>query len=258
MKFKLILITLCIIFFGTSSAEKLNFNIDHKVINSAKFDDGFGAQNDRNFIQNDRDFIELYQDNNLITKIPSFDEDGGNRFEKILTRYDGNNIIRVITYFPDRGHFRIYYDIGFNKNKNLFMLNKVSFEIQEWLSETDARTIYCYHQINQEVNELMNSDDWFHKIRPSADGWEDGTVKGNCIVSNKIVEYENAYIVVKKSHLLSKPDINHRTKMYLVKGDIVNLLKQDHDFYYVEYINSKNKATKKWLHCSALEACNKY
>lgn len=47
-------------------------------------------------------------------------------------------------------------------------------------------------------------------------------------------------------------------KMYLVKGDIVNLLKQDHDFHYVEYINSKNKATKKWLHCSALEACNKY
>ena len=32
------------------------------------------------------------------------------------------------------------------------MLNKVSFEIQEWLSETDVRrTIYCYHQINQEV-----------------------------------------------------------------------------------------------------------
>lgn len=101
MKFKLILITLCIIFFGTSSAEKLNFNIDHRVINSAKFDNGFDAQNDR-------DFIELYQDNNIITKIPSFDEDGGNRFEKILTRYDGNNIIRVITYFPDRGHFRIY------------------------------------------------------------------------------------------------------------------------------------------------------
>ena len=124
MKFKLILITLCIIFFGTSSAEKLNFNIDHRVINSAKFDNGFDAQNDR-------DFIELYQDNNLITKIPSFDEDGGNRFEKILTRYDGNNIIRVITRFPDRGHFKIYYDIGFNKNRNLFMLNKVSFEIQE-------------------------------------------------------------------------------------------------------------------------------
>ena len=108
------------------------------MVNRAKFD-----------TENERDSIELYQNNKLITKIPSFDEDGGNRVEKILTRYDENNTIRVITRFPDRGHYKIYYDIGFNKNRNLFILNKVSFEIQEWSSQTtDVSTIYCYHQIN--------------------------------------------------------------------------------------------------------------
>ena len=120
MKFKLILTIFLMIFFGNSYAEKVTFNIDHNVVNRAKFD-----------TENERDSIELYQNNKLITKIPSFDEDGGNRVKNILTRYDENNILRVITRFPDRGHFKIYYDIGFNKNRNLFMLNKVSFEIQE-------------------------------------------------------------------------------------------------------------------------------
>ena len=139
------------------------------MVNRAKFD-----------TENERDSIELYQNNKLITKIPSFDEDGGNRVKNILTRYDENNILRVITRFPDRGHFKIYYDIGFNKNRNLFTLNKVSFESQVWSSDTDVTTIYCYHQINQELNELMNNDNWFHKIRPTYYGWEDEIGRASC------------------------------------------------------------------------------
>ncbi len=78
--------------------------------------------------ENNRNIINLYHNNNLITKIPSFDEDGGNRFEKVLTRYDENNLIRIITTFSDRGYFKIYYDIGLNKDTNLYIPNKVSFE----------------------------------------------------------------------------------------------------------------------------------
>ena len=226
-------------------AEDWIFNIDHNVVNRAKFD-----------TENERDIIELYQNNKLITKIPSFDEDGGNRVKNILTRYDENNILRVITRFPDRGHYKIYYDIGFNKNRNLFMLNKVSFEIQEWSSQTDVSTIYCYHQINQELNELMN-DDWFHKIRPTYYGWEDGTVKGNCIVSKKVVGYENSYNITMKSHLFDKPDINNMTNMYLIKGDIVDLVRSQNNFYEINYTTKKNKIIKKWLHCSAIDACIK-
>ena len=242
--FKIQIVFIFFLYCPVLYAEDWIFNIDHNVVNRAKFD-----------TENERDIIELYQNNKLITKIPSFDEDGGNRVEKILTRYDENNIIRVITRFPDRGHYKIYYDIGFNKNRNLFTLNKVSFESQVWSSDTDVTTIYCYHQINQELNELMNDDDWFHKIRPTYYGWENGTVKGNCIVSKKVVGYENSYNIIMKSHLFDKPDKNNMTNMYLIKGDIVDLVRSQNNFYEVNYTTKKNKIIKKWLHCSAIDAC---
>ena len=242
--FKIQIVFIFFLYCPVLYAEDWIFNIDHNVVNRAKFNPEI-----------EKDFIKLYQNNKLITKIPSFDEDAGNHVEKILTRYDENNIIRVITHFPDRGHFKIYYDIGFNKNRNLFTLNKVSFESQVWSSDTDVTTIYCYHQINQELNELMNDDDWFHKIRPTYYGWENGTVKGNCIVSKKVVGYENSYNIVMKSHLFDKPDKNNMTNMYLIKGDIVDLVRSQNNFYEVNYTTKKNKIIKKWLHCSAIDAC---
>ncbi|SCC23340.1 hypothetical protein [Gilliamella intestini] len=245
MKFKLILFIFLIVFFRNSYAEKLTFNIDHKVVNKAVFD-----------TENNRNIINLYHNNNnLITKIPSFDEDGGNRFEKVLTRYDENNLIRIITTFSDRGYFKIYYDIGLNKDTNLYILNKVSFETQEWSSNEKFTAKYCYSQFQIGLDELSKNNELFNEIRPRVDGWENGKVKGSCVKSNNEINYENAYNLVIKSYLFNKPNVNEKTKMYLVKGDVVNLLKMNNEFYYIEYITPKNKTIKKWLHCSAIDAC---
>jgi hypothetical protein len=246
IKFKSIFAIYLIIFSMTAYAEKLIFNIDHKLVNKAIFD-----------TENNRDFIALYHNDNLITKIPSFDEDGGNRFEKILSRYDENNLIRIVTSFPDRGVFKIYYDIELNKCTNLYTLNKVSFEIQQWSSDEEFIAKYCSHQTNISLDKLTKNDGLFKKVRPRIDGWENGKVKGNCVETHNEINYEDAYSLVMKSYLYNKPEVNEQTKMYLVRGDIVHLLEQNNTFYYIAYNTTKNKVIKKWLHCSAIDACNK-
>lgn len=244
IKFKLILFVFLIVFFRYSYAEKLTFNINHNVINKAIID-----------TENKRNVIELYHNNNLITKIPSFDEDGGNRFERLLTRYDENNLIRVITSFPDRGYFKIYYDIGLDKNTNLYMLNKVSYETQEWSSNGKFTVKYCYSHIKINLDSFFNNDELFGEVRPTFDGWKNGKEKGHCVKGNIKINYENAYNLVMKSYLFNNPNMNKQTKMYLIKGDVVHLLTKNNEFYHIEYTTSKNKIIKKWLHCSAIDAC---
>ncbi len=65
IRFKIQIVFIFFLYCPILYAEDLIFNIDHNVVNRAKFD-----------TENERDIIELYQNNKLITKIPSFNEDG--------------------------------------------------------------------------------------------------------------------------------------------------------------------------------------
>lgn len=63
------------------------------------------------------------------------------------------------------------------------------------------------------------------------------------------------FILTDKSFLYANNDEKSKTRMYLVKGDKVNLLNVQDDFYEIEYTTKSNKIIKKWLHCSAIDAC---
>lgn len=248
IKSNISLILFFLIYSQFSYAEKLIFNIDNKKFNRAIFNNSFDDESTRSY-------IEIYNGNNFINKIPSFDEDGGNRLEKVITRYNGSNIMRVITNFPDRGHFRIFYDIGFDLNLKLFTLNQVSIEFEQWQSDDEVHSKYCYNNFNISITKLEHISNWFDTIRPSVNGWTSNKGLGDCVEFNKEINFENVYQVISKSYFYDKPNLDSKINMYLIKGDYVELTQKKDNFYKATYTTKKNKVIEKWLHCSAIDAC---
>ncbi|WP_334321525.1 hypothetical protein [Gilliamella apicola] len=62
-------------------------------------------------------------------------------------------------------------------------------------------------------------------------------------------------LTVNKSYLYDSPNLNNKTKIYLIREDKIELLNYKNNFYEIEYTTKKNKIIKKWLHCSAIDAC---
>ena len=62
-------------------------------------------------------------------------------------------------------------------------------------------------------------------------------------------------LTVDKSYLYDSPNLNNKTKIYLIREDKIELLNYKNNFYEIEYTTKKNKIIKKWLHCSAIDAC---
>ncbi|MBI0068778.1 MULTISPECIES: hypothetical protein [unclassified Snodgrassella] len=62
-------------------------------------------------------------------------------------------------------------------------------------------------------------------------------------------------LTVDKSYLYDSPNLKNKTKIYLIREDKIELLNYKNNFYEVEYTTKKNKIIKKWLHCSAIDAC---
>ena len=62
-------------------------------------------------------------------------------------------------------------------------------------------------------------------------------------------------LTVDKSYLYDSPNLKNKTKIYLIREDKVELLNYKNDFYEIEYTTEKNRKIKKWLHCSAIDAC---
>ena len=65
-------------------------------------------------------------------------------------------------------------------------------------------------------------------------------------------------LTVNKSYLYDSPNLNNKTKIYLIREDKIELLNYKNNFYEIEYTTKKNKIIKKWLHCSAIDACISY
>ena len=62
-------------------------------------------------------------------------------------------------------------------------------------------------------------------------------------------------LTVDKSYLYDSPNLKNKTKIYLIREDKIELLNYKNNFYEIEYTTKKNKIIKKWLHCSAINAC---
>ena len=83
----------------------------------------------------------------------------------------------------------------------------------------------------------------------------------NCINRFLLTQYlpeEYGFkLTVDKSYLYDSPNLNNKTKIYLIREDKIELLNYKNNFYEIEYTTKKNKIIKKWLHCSAIDACIK-
>ena len=81
----------------------------------------------------------------------------------------------------------------------------------------------------------------------------------NCINRFLLTQYlpeEYGFkLTVDKSYLYDSPNLNNKTKIYLIREDKIELLNYKNNFYEIEYTTKKNKIIKKWLHCSAIDAC---
>ena len=81
----------------------------------------------------------------------------------------------------------------------------------------------------------------------------------NCINRFLLTQYlpeEYGFkLTVDKSYLYDSPNLKNKTKIYLIREDKIELLNYKNNFYEIEYTTKKNKIIKKWLHCSAINAC---
>ena len=108
---------------------------------------------------------------------------------------------------------------------------------------------------------FYNNNDKFKKLNYlSKEGFE-GILDGNQTYfkyknKNKILEYisslnTKAQIQVQKQYLFNKPNKNSKTKMYLIKGDKVEILEEKDDWLYILYRGKKD--IKAWIPKSAVE-----
>ena len=67
-------------------------------------------------------------------------------------------------------------------------------------------------------------------------------------------EYEFK-LTVDKGYLYDSPNLSDKTRIYLVRGDQIKLLSYKNNFYKIEYTSKENKIIKKWLQCTAINAC---
>jgi len=85
--------------------------------------------------------------------------------------------------------------------------------------------------------------------------------KGNnkyvMVTNNKLWHMREAITkqIIERTILLNSPMITDKTKMYLITGDRVKLLKRQEEFYLIEYNRQRKGLIQKWLHCSAVDGC---
>ena len=75
------------------------------------------------------------------------------------------------------------------------------------------------------------------------------------LLTQYIPEEYGFKLTVDKGYLYDSPNLSNKTKIYLVRGDQIKLLSYKNNFYKIEYTSKENKIIKKWLHCSAINAC---
>ncbi|CAD5110599.1 hypothetical protein [Zestomonas carbonaria] len=71
----------------------------------------------------------------------------------------------------------------------------------------------------------------------------------------------SSVVSVDKSILFNEPSDSSPTKMYLIKGDSVQLVDysdEGNGWYLVRYNHPQKTAIQKWVHCSDLKVCGNY
>ncbi|WP_338641091.1 hypothetical protein [Burkholderia pyrrocinia] len=79
----------------------------------------------------------------------------------------------------------------------------------------------------------------------------DAQQEGGAQASNRKI------VVSDKAYFYNYPKSSDIGKSYLIKGDVVSLIKKSDDgqYWLVDYISSRGRATEKWLRCADIDYC---
>lgn len=62
-----------------------------------------------------------------------------------------------------------------------------------------------------------------------------------------VLDYKNNKIQLEKQDLYNNPNENSKTKMYLVKNDLIEILDEKDEWIYIVYMGKNNKEIKAWI-----------
>ena len=84
------------------------------------------------------------------------------------------------------------------------------------------------------------------------------TVIGQDVQENGEAQASNRKVVISnRAYFYNYPESSNIGKSYLIKGDVVNLVKKSDDgqYWLVDYVSSHGRKTEKWLRCEDIGYC---
>jgi hypothetical protein len=127
----------------------------------------------------------------------------------------------------------------------------------------DSKQYEDIYEIKNGVYQLVLSDGCVGCDQVTRSVYQDGRLSGKLLVTNQRSYIERrpvtSSVTAGKAWLYSEPTSVSITKMYLVKGDKVQLLEFDDSdglWYFVKCITKENKTILKWAKCKDLAICN--
>jgi hypothetical protein len=158
------LMILFILLFNTLFAQKIN-NIKYDNIKKdtanyyyLKIDINKDGKKDDVFSSrpNMGDNLLFYVNHKRVLNTKNLSQDGGLILKSILPYNKGNYIMKIITYFPDRGDFGAIHYIAYKNNK--WILSKTMYYINYWEDKINkAVECKCWVEQNLDMKNLVQS-----------------------------------------------------------------------------------------------------
>lgn len=127
----------------------------------------------------------------------------------------------------------------------------------------DSKQYEDVYQLNDGAYQLVISDGCVGCDQITRSIYHDEQLSAKLLVTNERNYAERRPIVsfvrAGRAELYSAPSDNSMTKLYLVKGDKVQLLDFDDSnglWYLVRYVSKQNRSITKWVRCKDLTICN--
>ena len=232
-------------------------------------------------------FILIFINNNAFSKISLVDEMLNNLDNKIQANYIIINQLSEIILKRDIDIYQQEWEKEVNKKCNwvysnidiylfgqedkfsypLCLLNEQNAMINELILLMNHKKILVNNEIQQyftNIAEQKQYNTYFNlltekyalkfcsSLYPSTDIKE---CINRFLLTQYIPEEYGFKLSVDKGYLYDSPNLSDKTKIYLVRGDQIKLLSYKNNFYKIKYTSKENKIIKKWLHCSAINAC---
>lgn len=232
-------------------------------------------------------FILIFISNNAFSKISLVDEMLNNLDNKIQANYIIINQLSEIILKRDIDIYQQEWEKEVNKKCNwvhsnidiylfgqedkfsypLCLLNEQNAMINELILLMNHKKILVNNEIQQyftNIPEQKQYNIYFnlltekYALKFCSSLYPSTNIK-ECInrflLTQYIPEEYGFKLSVDKGYLYDSPNLSDKTKIYLVRGDQIKLLSYKNNFYKIEYTSKENKIIKKWLHCSAINAC---